>query len=123
MFFGCALNGEPMNGTEQDWPVKDDEQRKDYPDRNPNATPPFSLRSRIFLLIVFHEHFILWTALERATAGGAGSAALSVIRPSLSICVSFGRATLRGAWWLDRVSPYHVSRFTSHARHSLPDTR
>src|SRR5438552_14853964 len=68
MFLRCAVNSKPMNGAEQDWPVKDDEQRKDYPDRNPNATPPFSLRSRIFLLIIFHEHFILWTALERATA-------------------------------------------------------
>src|SRR2546430_1668152 len=67
MFFGCAVNGEPMNGAEQDWPMKNDEQCKDYPNRNPNATPPFPRRPGIFLLIIFHEHFILWTALERAT--------------------------------------------------------
>jgi len=47
--------------------VKNDEQRKDYPNRNPNLTPPFSLRLRIILLIIFHERFILWTGLERAT--------------------------------------------------------
>jgi len=66
MFLRCAVNSKPMNSAEQDWPVKNDEQRKDYPNRNPNATPPFSLRLRIFLLIIFHEDFILWSALERA---------------------------------------------------------
>src|SRR5260370_24919394 len=66
MFFRCALNRKPMNGAEQNRPVKNDEQRKDYPNRNPNATPPFSLRPRILLLVIFHERFILWTAPERA---------------------------------------------------------
>jgi len=44
MFLGCAVDSEPMNGAEQDRPVKNDEQRKDYPNRNPNATPSCSLR-------------------------------------------------------------------------------
>jgi len=61
------MDSEPVNGAEQNQPVENDEQRKDYPNRNPNATPPFSLRLRIVLLIIFHERFILWTALERAT--------------------------------------------------------
>jgi len=66
MFFRCAVNGKPMNGTEQNGPVKNEKQRKNYPNRNPNATPPTSLRMRIFRLIIFHEDFILWSALERA---------------------------------------------------------
>jgi hypothetical protein len=62
-----AVDSEPVNGAEENQSVKNDEQRKDYPNRNPNLTPPFSLRLRIILLIIFHERFILWTALERAT--------------------------------------------------------
>src|SRR5213082_91203 len=81
MFLRCAVNSKPMNSAEQDWPVKNGEQRKDYPNRNPNATPPFSLRPRIFLLIIFHEHFILWTALERAT--GSSDIRLKAVTSSL----------------------------------------
>jgi len=66
MFFGCAVDSKPVNGAEQNRPMKNDEQGKDYPNRSPNATPPFPLRLGIFLLSIFHEHFILWTALERA---------------------------------------------------------
>src|SRR5439155_1889707 len=99
MFLRCAVNSKPMNSAEQDRPVKNDEQRKDYPNRNPNATPPSSLWPRIFLLIIFHEHFILWTALERATMRRRKRPRyrLSVLR--YQSASHFGRATLRGACW------------------------
>jgi hypothetical protein len=48
------VDSEPVNGAKQNKPVKNDKKRKDYPNRNPNATPPFSLRLRISLLIIFH---------------------------------------------------------------------
>src|SRR5437870_1278720 len=64
MLFCGAVNGEPVNGAEQDRPMKEKQQRQNR--QNPKATPPFSVWPRIFLLIIVHEHFILWTALERA---------------------------------------------------------
>src|SRR5207249_10462380 len=64
VLFRSGAYGKPVDRREQNGSMKNDEQRKDYPNRNPNATTPFSLR--FFLLIIFHEDFILWTALERA---------------------------------------------------------
>src|SRR2546423_10443407 len=118
MFFGCAVNGEPMNCAEQDWPMKNDEQRKDYPNRNPNAMPSFPLRLGIFLLIIFHEHFILWTALERArdrkfevdSLGAAFATAFNqvvatnnpcAIRPSGGTCLRMSADARK------RVPPFH----------------
>src|SRR5215470_5399108 len=60
------MNREPMNGSEQNRSMKNDKQDKKNCERNPNATSPFSSRGGIFLLIIFHEHFTLWTGRERA---------------------------------------------------------
>ena len=54
-----------MEGTKQNGPVENDEQRKD--EENPDAAPTLSLRLRVFVLIIRHERFTLWIALERAT--------------------------------------------------------
>src|SRR5215475_5315875 len=61
------MNREPMNGAEQHRSMENGEQDKKNCERNPNATP-FSCSGGIFLLIIFHEHFTLWTGRERARA-------------------------------------------------------
>src|SRR5438309_5306657 len=82
MLFRGAVNGEPVNGTEQDRPMKEKQQRQNR--QNPKATTPFSVWPRILLLIIFHEHFILWSALERARDR------------KFEVCLARGGGTRRG---------------------------
>src|SRR2546421_12716519 len=55
------MNREPMNRAEQNRSMEDQQEGKKAGEQNPSATPPFSLRLRILFLIIFHEHFTLWT--------------------------------------------------------------
>ena len=51
--------------TKQNGPVENDEEHKD--EKNPDAASTLSFRLRVFVLIIRHERFTLWIALERAT--------------------------------------------------------
>jgi hypothetical protein len=64
------MNSKPVNRAEQNQPMEDQQEGEKDGERNPDALPPFSFRLRIFLLIIFHEPFTLWTALERARDRG-----------------------------------------------------
>jgi hypothetical protein len=65
ILFRGRTDGEPMERTKQNGPVENDEQRKD--EKNPDAATTLSFRLRVFVLIIRHERFTLWIALERAT--------------------------------------------------------
>src|SRR6476646_3537515 len=80
ILFGEAMNSEPVNRAEQDRLMENQQQGKKDGKRNPNATPPFSLWFGIFFLVIFHEHFTLWIALERANGRAEQASACSGTR-------------------------------------------